>query len=172
MPDLTRAAALALLLLATGCDWLTAKQPTWEQLVLRTEKFYRREKYAQAMEAAQQSLALAEERYGPRHPSVAQSLHNIAGLHMAEGRYEQAEPLYRRSLAIREAVLGPNHPAVAESLNLLASLCDIEDRSVEAEALYARAVAIRRTAFGADYPQASTDAKVQAILMKKAGKVP
>ena len=166
-----RVAALVLLLLVTGCDRFTAKAPTWEQLVLRTEKFYRQEKYAQAMEVAQQALALAEQLYGPRHPAVAQSLHNIAGLHMNAGRYAEAEPLYRRSLAIREAVLGPNHPVVAESLDLLASLCDIEGRAQEAEALYARAIAIRKHAPEPDHPDTATDARVQSILLRKVGQV-
>ena len=40
-----RVTALVLLLwLVTGCDRLSAKEPTWEQLVLRTEQLYRQEK--------------------------------------------------------------------------------------------------------------------------------
>jgi tetratricopeptide (TPR) repeat protein len=59
---------------------------------------------------------------GEHHPSVAQSLNNLAALYDNQGKYEQALPLYERSLAIREKVLGEHHPDVAQSLNNLAAL--------------------------------------------------
>jgi tetratricopeptide (TPR) repeat protein len=47
---------------------------------------------------------------GDRHPPVASSLNNLAGLYYYQGRYELAEPLYEEALAIAEERLGTDHP--------------------------------------------------------------
>ena len=46
------------------------------------------------------ALAIGEKSYGPEHPSVANSLNNLAGLLRDTKRLAEAEPLYRRALAI------------------------------------------------------------------------
>jgi tetratricopeptide (TPR) repeat protein len=72
-------------------------------------------------------LAIREKVLGPDHPSVADSLFNLANLY-SQFRYADAEPLYKRSLAIREKALGPDHPNVAQSLNNLAELYTLQGR--------------------------------------------
>jgi tetratricopeptide (TPR) repeat protein len=64
-------------------------------------------KYAEAALVAERSLTIAEMKFGPDHPDVAQSLNNLAALNDNQGRYAEAEPLYKRALAIREKALGP-----------------------------------------------------------------
>ena len=75
--------------------------------------------YAQGQYAAEplyrRALEIWEKALGPKHPSMAQGLNNLAVLLDDQGRYRQAEPLYRRALAIRERALGPRHPDVAVS---------------------------------------------------------
>ncbi|CAN0519075.1 unnamed protein product, partial [Laminaria digitata] len=78
--------------------------------------------YAEAGPLYKRSLAIDEKALGPEHPSVATSLHNLAGLLKTQGNYAEAEPLYKRSLTIVEKALGPDHPSVATSLNNLAEL--------------------------------------------------
>jgi tetratricopeptide (TPR) repeat protein len=56
----------------------------------------------------------------PEHPSVANSLNNLAVLYRSMGSYDKALPLYQRALNILEKVLGPEHPSVATTLNNLA----------------------------------------------------
>jgi len=68
------------------------------------------------------ALIIAEQYLNSKHPSVAASLNNLAGLLKAQGKYAESEPLYRRSLEIYEQQLGPEYPAVATSLNNLAEL--------------------------------------------------
>ncbi|CAM9963441.1 unnamed protein product, partial [Ascophyllum nodosum] len=67
-----------------------------------------------------------EETLGPRHPDVALSLNNLAGLLLSQGKYDDAESLYKRALAILEEALGPRHPDVAENLNSLALLLQLQ----------------------------------------------
>ena len=83
---------------------------------------YRAGKYDRGVVVAQKALQVAEQTVGPDHPDVATSLHNLAGLYLAQGDYAKAEPLHKRSLAIKEKALGPDHPDVAMGLNNLAWL--------------------------------------------------
>ena len=52
----------------------------------------------------------ARQSYGPDHPTVADSLNNLALLLRDTNRLAEAEPLYRRALAIDEAVVRPRPP--------------------------------------------------------------
>ncbi len=85
----------------------------------------------------------AEKALGPEHPDVAKSLNNLAGLYYDQGRYAEAEPLYQRALAIVEKALGPEHPHVATSLQNYAALLRETGRTEEADEMEARAKAIR-----------------------------
>jgi tetratricopeptide (TPR) repeat protein len=69
---------------------------------------YRQGNYAEATEITKRLLALAEEKFGPDHPDVGQSLNNLAELYRAQGRYAEVEPLYKRSLVLYEKALGPD----------------------------------------------------------------
>ena len=65
---------------------------------------------------------MSRELLDDRHPSVATSLNNLAGLYKSQGRYAEAEPFYQQALEMRRELLGDRHPSVATSLNNLAAL--------------------------------------------------
>ncbi len=94
----------------------------WEALNKEVLSLYQKGQYDRAVVVATKALDVAEKAVGSNHPSVAQSLNNLAALYYAQGQYGQAEPLYKRPLAIWEKALGPDHPDVAGSLNNLAEL--------------------------------------------------
>jgi Tfp pilus assembly protein PilF len=50
--------------------------------------------------------------HGPDHPSVADTLTNVANLYKDQGKYDQAEANFEESLRIKMAVHGPDHPHV------------------------------------------------------------
>src|SRR5205085_2292264 len=135
---------------------LEAQQRRWEELVSQAESLYEQGKYPEGVTVAQQSLRVAEARFGSEHVNVATSLNNLAELYRAQGRYAEAEPLYKRALGIGEKVLGPDHPDVATSLNNLAELYDGQGRYAESEPLYKRALGIREKALGPDHPDVAT----------------
>ena len=60
-----------------------------------------------ALPAQPQNL---EERLGPDHPAMAESLNNLAEIYRNVGRYAQAEPLYKRSLKIESPNSGRTIP--------------------------------------------------------------
>jgi tetratricopeptide (TPR) repeat protein len=76
------------------------------------------------------SLSLREQRLGENHPSVANSLNNLAKLYESQGKYAEAEPLYVRAIAIYRERLGENHPhtqtATENFIILLSRLSDEE----------------------------------------------
>jgi len=84
------------------------------------------------------ALAINEAVYGPDHPDVADTLHNLAWLLGGLSRYEEAEPLCRRALAIQEAVYGRDHPDVATARHYLAGLLEATGRDDEAAELRKR----------------------------------
>jgi tetratricopeptide (TPR) repeat protein len=59
--------------------------------------------YRRAFEAKEQSL-------GPKHPSLAITLNNLAVNARRRGALDEAEGLYRRALAILEGRVEPDHP--------------------------------------------------------------
>ncbi len=81
------------------------------------------------------SLAFREKTLGPEHPDVATSLHNLAGLYLAQDRYDEAEPLFKRALAINENALGPEHWATTITLNSLVKFYRARGRNDDEERL-------------------------------------
>src|SRR5207248_494421 len=102
----------------------------------------RRCQFPQAERLHRRALAIAEDSYGPGHPTVAAALSNLAGLLQDTNRLGEAEPLMHRALAIDERSYGPDHPEVARTLSNLAGLLQDTDRLDEAEPPMRRALAI------------------------------
>jgi tetratricopeptide (TPR) repeat protein len=127
-------------------------------------------RYAEAEPLYRRALAIDEKALGLKHPDVATSLNNLAGLLYKQGKYVEAEPLYRRALAIGEKTLGPDHPAVATRLNNLAGLLEAQGKYVEAEPLYRRALAIGEKTLGTDHPDVATWLNNLAGLLRAQGK--
>ena len=84
-----------------------------------TIELYRTGRYERGVVVAKRALDLAEMRFGPNHPEVAENLNNLAVFYRALGQYAQAEPLYKRALEIDREALGPDHPSVAANMNNL-----------------------------------------------------
>ncbi|XP_014679399.1 PREDICTED: nephrocystin-3-like [Priapulus caudatus] len=98
----------------------------------------------QSVTPLQRALEVREMALDPDHPSVAQVLHQLAGLHMLWGKYSTADALCKQALDIYENALGPQHHLVARELDMLAMLCQKQDKLDQAESLYARAVSIHQ----------------------------
>jgi len=146
-----------------------AQSTEWKTLDQEVSTLYRQGKYDQAVVVAKKALELAERESGPDHPTVAQSLHILAGLYHARDQYAAAEPLYKRSLAIREKALGPDHPNVATSLNYLAQLYYQRGQYAAAEPLFKRSLAIREKALGPNHPDLAMSLNNLAALYSAQG---
>jgi tetratricopeptide (TPR) repeat protein len=109
-------------------------------------------------------LKILEEKLGSEHPSVANSLNNLALLYHHMGDHKKALPLYERALDIREKVLGPQHPSVANSLNNLALLYHHMGDYEKARPLYQRALDIREKVLGPQHPDVANSLNNLAAL--------
>ena len=67
-------------------------------------------------------MRINEKALGPEHPATAESLNNLAMLHLRMGDYAKAEPLFQRALKINEKALGPDHEETARCLHNFAGL--------------------------------------------------
>lgn len=117
----------------------------------KVEQLYGQGKYAEATEAARQSLALAEATPQTDPKIFGIALDNLAALYRIQGRYGEAEPLYKRSLQLYERTWGADQPEVAGALNNLAGIYVRQGRYADAEPLYTRAVALYERTLGPEH---------------------
>jgi CHAT domain-containing protein/Tfp pilus assembly protein PilF len=127
--------------------------------------------YARTSPLLQRALDIQEAALGPKHPSVATTLSNIALLSMHHGRYAYAEELLKRMLEIVEAARGTEHPEAAAARNSLALVYQIKGDWTKAEEQYRRALAIRQKALGPEHPEVSVSFNNLAGLSEQRGDV-
>ncbi|MBW4698425.1 MAG: CHAT domain-containing protein [Aphanocapsa lilacina HA4352-LM1] len=141
-----------------------------ERLHQRSLQLWQQGDYAQALEPAEQAMAVRECLLGPENPDVAASLNHLGNLLADRGDYGRSELLYERALAIRQKVFGSKHPSVAASLNNQAVLQTKQGRYREAEPLYERALAIHQKVLGPDHPEVAANLNNLALLYVDQGK--
>ncbi|XP_048121940.1 nephrocystin-3 isoform X4 [Alosa alosa] len=98
----------------------------------------------QAVAPLQRSLEIRETALDPDHPSVAQSLHQLAGIYVLWRKFGNAEQLYKQALEISESAYGPEHGSVARELDCLALLYQKKNKYEQADKLRKRSVRIRQ----------------------------
>jgi tetratricopeptide (TPR) repeat protein len=75
-----------------------------------------------ALSIEEKALKMAQDEWGPTHPSLAPILTDLATIDRYLGRYSDAEASLNWALALRVKAFGPEDPSAAESLGQLASL--------------------------------------------------
>ncbi|MGD1904755.1 MAG: CHAT domain-containing protein [Leptolyngbyaceae cyanobacterium] len=118
----------------------------------RVIDLYQSGRYDEAISLAEELLVILREQLGEDHLDVANSLNNLAELHLTQNRYGEVESFYQEALGIYRDQLGERHPNVASNLNNLATLYRKQGRYREAESLHLEALAIRHEQFGAQHP--------------------
>jgi tetratricopeptide (TPR) repeat protein len=181
-----RAERAMLLVVLAGASVACAEEPPYKRLLQGDDAkkaqglqkqvgdLWTAGKFAEALQPAEEILALRKRVQGEGHWEVAdaahlvQTLRRVARLPAAEqqklaaakpteakagaldeqGKYAQAEPLFRKVLAIHEEVLGPKHPDTALSCSNLAANLDAQGKAQEAEPLHRQALAICEEVLG------------------------
>lgn len=106
----------------THTDTSTASGLSHKQLDFSTECECLCLSGVQAVAPLQRSLEIRETALDPDHPSVARSLHQLAGVYVQWKKYGNAEQLYKQALGISENAYGAEHASVARELESLAVL--------------------------------------------------
>ncbi|XP_077100489.1 nephrocystin-3 [Siphateles boraxobius] len=99
---------------------------------------------SQAVAPLQRSLEIRETALDPDHPSVAQSLHQLAGVYVHWRKFGNAEQFYKQAMEICENAYGPEHSTVARELDSLSLLYQKQNKYEQAEKLRKRSVKIRQ----------------------------
>jgi tetratricopeptide (TPR) repeat protein len=108
-----------------------------------------------AVELHHRTLAIEEADYGPDHPEVGKTLHDLANSEKRLGAFADAKAHYEQARAIFVAAYGPNHELVGETDISLAGLALDQNHDDDAERLFAQAQA-ELTTLPADHPVRST----------------
>jgi tetratricopeptide (TPR) repeat protein len=98
------------------------------------------QRFGEAIPPARKALAIVQAVLGPKHPTVATYMNNLAMLHIVNGDYRQAEPLLTQALTIYEDAYGPKHLDVASALYHLGLLYERKGDYVPAERSFKRAI--------------------------------
>ena len=93
---------------------------------------------------------------GPQDLEVAESLHDLARLHLERGEFDLAGQRIERALEIRENLLGPADPLVADTLTHRATHLLRFEETDEAERVVQRVLRIRELAGVEDSAKAET----------------
>ncbi|MCA9720757.1 MAG: tetratricopeptide repeat protein, partial [Myxococcales bacterium] len=118
----------------------------------------------------ERSLAIDMDLHGTdKHPSVAASLHELAGVLQAQGDLGGARARLERSLAIDMDLHGTDkHPDVATTLDGLANIALAEGRVPEAIATFERCLSIREQCFGTTdhYMYAESEVSLAMVFLE------
>jgi tetratricopeptide (TPR) repeat protein len=142
--------ALALSAFALTADGRAQGTDDFKALTARIDALSRQGKYAEAIEIAEQALALAENKNSPEHEELASALDKLAFLYRRQGRYAEAEPLYERELSIRQNEQGGKKSDLSVLLNGLADVYEKRGRMDDAVTLRQQSLTLVEAASGAD----------------------
>uniref|UniRef100_A0A3B4YDE7 Nephrocystin-3 n=1 Tax=Seriola lalandi dorsalis TaxID=1841481 RepID=A0A3B4YDE7_SERLL len=110
----------------------------------------------------QRSLEIRETALDPDHPSVARSLHQLAGVYVQWKKYGNAEQLYKQALEISENAYGAEHASVARELESLAMLYQKQNNA--AKVFLTRSLEMRQRVLGPDHPDCAQSLNNLAAL--------
>jgi serine/threonine protein kinase/tetratricopeptide (TPR) repeat protein len=128
-----------------------------------------RGEYGRAAEYEARALDAQQGALGPAHPTVAQSLNNLAVSLGEMGDHQAARPLLERALAMRTELLGPTHPLVAQSMTNLARTLAELDALDQAMELHERSLALFESSLGPAHWMVgyALDSKGQTLLRQQ-----
>lgn len=124
-------------------------------LAYRTLALVLRERgqFEEALEFAEQTVAVNERVLGPDHPETAGRLGDVATiLSYTDADPERTLALWKRAHAINESAYPPGHRSQAVSAHAIATTLATLDRSEEAVAYFEQALEVDAANEGADHP--------------------
>jgi tetratricopeptide (TPR) repeat protein len=128
--------------------------------------------FSEAEKWYKQSVKVARQQLGERHPSVATSYNNLALLYSSMGRNKEALPVCQQALEIRLEQLGKRHPDVAQSYNNIAFVYQSMGRYEDALPLHTQALEIFLEQLGERHPDVATSFNNLAFLYQSTGRYP
>jgi tetratricopeptide (TPR) repeat protein len=124
---------------------------------------------AEAMEAFQKSLALAERAFGSEHLETAKSVAELGMLHRTHENHAEAQTHLRRALQIHRTVLGVDSPEATDDLHNLAGSLEESGDLAGAMGEYERLLALKERQVGGDREKTAETQLRLALLHMDSG---
>ncbi len=109
----------------------------------------------QARKTLDRALGLDEGSYGPNHPEVAKTLHDLGAVELQLELYKEAGEHLQRAMRIFVAAYGERHPMVGATFMTLAQLATSQGRLDEGRSMYLQAQAALTGVLPEDTPHFS-----------------
>ena len=122
------------------------------------------------LKRAQQAFDLAKQKYGEKHPWVAQSLNNIGVALQRLGKLEKGLRYRKQALEILKAFYGETHPYVIASLDDFGFLFENLGKTEEGLIYYKQALGIRKALYGEKHPDVARSLKNIGFALEDLGK--
>lgn len=103
--------------------------------------------------------------YGPRHPAVAASLHDLGALLRGRGEHARADSLLTAAVAMRRSLLGAEHADLAASLVELGRLMEARGNFERADSLLRNALAMQRSLLGNEHLETGATSSILGLLL-------
>ncbi|HTM23158.1 MAG TPA: serine/threonine-protein kinase [Kofleriaceae bacterium] len=139
--------ASALMVRAPANDYLRADLIEFEGLV-----YWGEQDLGRAAERIEKALAMREALQPHEEQRIANTLINLTGLYVEQGRNQEALTTGQRARGMLERIVGEAHPDVGRLLNNIAAAADNLERHDEALQLFRRSLAIMEGHLGPDHP--------------------
>jgi tetratricopeptide (TPR) repeat protein len=132
-------------------------------------RYESQQRYDEAGAFYRRALSHQERALGVHHPSVIDSLNDLARFYRVQKNYRAAEPILKRVLTSSETRRGAEDVETAASLNNLARLYFAQGRHREAEPLMKRALAIYEQRLGSHDARTETARSNYQALLRAIG---
>jgi tetratricopeptide (TPR) repeat protein len=120
-----------------------------------------------------EALAIRQEKLGPVHVLVAESMNGVAHMLTSLGQWKEAETIFRHSLEMsRTLLLGPRHPTYVSALDgLVQSLLTLGKLS-EAEEDAREGIKLEKSLLGPEHPRVASSLTRLARILEKGERLP
>ncbi|MGM9482957.1 tetratricopeptide repeat protein [Roseateles sp. NT4] len=130
---------------------------------------YRQGRFGDAIQEAEQSLAIRERVLDPEHRDTGRSVNNLAALYQATAQHSRALPLFQRAVAISKKANGLKNGDTAGSLSNLAVEYRLIGQYAKALPVLEEALSISEEVNGPNHERTGTIVNNLAVLYEAMG---
>lgn len=113
----------------------------------------------------ERALAINEQAFGRRHPTVVLALQNLSVIYASQNKFSEAHRAARESLEISLQLYGVSHPRIGSTCRTLATVYALQGRYEEAESFAERSITIFENTLGARHPETAQSLEMLVRLM-------
>ncbi len=143
----------------------------WDEARSRIEALYEEGRLDEALEAAKEAVALADQTFGPADVRTLETFLLQAQLESEIGDYEAANGTYQQILELAQQGPGLEAPVTLNTLDRYAEFLAWVGALEEAEALQRQALEITEFALGPESPQALLRKRALALTLVQLGRL-